>query len=134
MPLDKLTLPNGEINFKLYMGNNPLPISEFDIKNSLTVNSKAIILKNLVEGGYLLDKIEVYSNNSLVASANVTSTEYVDFKSTFLCSFDENSFTGKIDELRLVCSKDNSDFSVVLNQDINKPANSRMAVSWKISY
>lgn len=119
--------PKGWITYKL---STPRGVIEGKIDNLVVPNAKTIIAKALY-GASLVDNMSAYATSSLLATTTCSGSLSAPDSVMFVGEFDEASFNGTLDELRLESSSDGS-FSEITGLSIAKDNLSRLSIVWTI--
>lgn len=125
-------LMKGQVGYKLIRGGRVEGIGT--IPNAIQANAKTLICKALADLSKL-GVIEAYSMGSLLSSLPGLVTVVGIDTISLEVEFDEVSFTGTVDELRLMGNPvTDGSFSIVTGLSIYKDITSRLYIQWTIKF
>ena len=102
--------------------------------NAIQPEAVDVIRRCIAGESNKVDTIQVYESDTL-KSEKITSHQILtgfDNKVKFISLFDENSFVGGFDELRLVSST-TGNFSKVTGLSLTKQVNTRISIEWVLT-
>jgi hypothetical protein len=107
----------------------------WDNHNDITSNALRIVSRALAGNvNFKVDNIAAYRSNQFVSGAPISGYQFPTSDTVvFTAIFDESSFNGTVDELRLV-SGFGGTFSIIDNLSIIKDNTSRIAIEWSIKF
>jgi hypothetical protein len=123
--------PEGKVQIRVWESNDPL-VKLLNKFNAIVDNSKIIIAKCI--GGnnaYHIDTIEVYALGVLLKKGIPVISFPISNKTEFFVEFDAPSFSGTVDEIRLV-SGIGGPFSQITGISVIKSSTQNMSIKWTI--
>lgn len=131
--MKELFMPKIEGHFKVEFIRDGIKKKIYEQKNTILPAAIEIMTGRLAGLGMsALDYIQIYNTSTLISAKLIQSTTKVSANEVeFFTIFDEIDFNGDFDEARLISSPFGA-FAGVTGLVQNKPADEKLAITWKI--